>query len=307
MMGNRANDPLLDCLIVGAGPAGLTAAIYLARYRRRILLVDAGQSRAALIPVTHNYPGFPQGISGIELLTRLRDQAARYDVVVRQGTVKTLSMQGGEFVAEIGDDHVVAATVILATGVIDRHPNIPDLQEATLHGHVRWCPVCDGYEVIDQNVALLASAKQGFRHALFLRTYTRKLTLFVQAAGECLNSNERLQMNQAGIRLIEEPITRIRRVAGQGVILRLRGGEELSFDTLYPMLGSKARTELVQGLGVRVDIKGELWVDAHQRTSVPGLYAAGDVVNALNQMSVGTAHAAIAATAIHNALSHNYR
>lgn len=77
MMSTRANDQLLDCLIVGAGAAGLTAAIYLARYRRRILVVDAGPSQAALIPITYNYPGFPQGIFGSEWLTRLRQQERR--------------------------------------------------------------------------------------------------------------------------------------------------------------------------------------------------------------------------------------
>lgn len=82
---------MLDALIVGAGPAGLTAAIYLARYRRRIALVDSGESRAALIPVTHNYPGFPNGISGAELLARLTEQALQYGVEVQGGTVGTLS------------------------------------------------------------------------------------------------------------------------------------------------------------------------------------------------------------------------
>ena len=87
----------------------------------------------------------------------------------------------------------------------------------------------------------------------------------------------------------------------------MANGDELSFDTLYPMLGSNARTELAKSLGVTFESDGELVVDTDQRTSVLGLYAAGDVVNALNQMSVGVAHAAIAATAIHNALKDNYR
>jgi len=299
--------PMLDCLIVGAGPAGLTAAIYLARYRRRILLVDAGQSRAALIPITHNYPGFPHGISGTGLLTRLSRQAARYDVHVRRGTVKALSRQGDEFIAEIDADRVTASTVVLATGVIDTQPGIADVREATLSGCVRWCPICDGYDVTDQSVALLAHAANGFEHALFLRTYTRRLTLFVQPGGDALDRDQRLRLEQAGIGLIEEPVTQIRRVGEQRIALRLAGGQELSFDTLYPMLGCTARTDLAKTLGVRVGDSDELWVDAQQCTSVPGLYAAGDVVNALNQMNVGTAHAAIAATAIHNALNDNYR
>lgn len=306
-MGKCANNQILDCLIIGAGPAGLTAAIYLARYRRQIRVLDAGQSRAALIPITHNYPGFPHGVSGAQLLTRLREQATRYGVHIQQGTVTTLSKQGNHFIASIDGDCVMATTVVLATGVMDNPPDIPDLREATLSGCVRWCPICDGYEVIDKNVAILAAARECFKHALFLRTYTRQLTLFVQPGGDKLDSAERLKIAQASIMLVEEPITQIRMTIGQQVTLHLTNGNEHSFDALYPMLGCTPRTELAKSLGVRVDSNDELWVDAHQCTSIAGLYAAGDVVNALNQMNVGTAHAAIAATAIHNVLKDNYR
>lgn len=306
-MAKQDNNQALDCLIVGAGPAGLTAAIYLARYRRRIVLVDAGQSRAALIPITHNYPGFPQGIAGVDLLMRLREQAVRYGADIRLGTVTALCNRGGTFIANLDNGRVVSSTAVLATGVIDQRPDFPNLHEATLIGLVRWCPICDGYEVIDQDIALLASAREGFRHALFLRTYTRRLTLFLQPGDDALDNEQRQQITQAGIRLVEEPIAQIRRLNGQRIALRLAGGDELSFDTVYPMLGCKARTDLAKSLGARADSNGELWVDARQRTSVPGLYAAGDVVNALNQMSVGIGHAAIAATAIHNALKDNYR
>ncbi len=307
MTSKQAQYHAVDCLIVGAGPVGLTAAIYLARYRRQVLLVDAGQSRAELIPITHNYPGFPQGVSGAELLTRLRKQAERYNVHIRRATVKSLTKRGNDFIANIDDDYVVALTVILATGVVDKHPDIPNLREATIGGYVRWCPICDGYDVIDQDVALLASAKEGFRHALFLRTYTRQLTFFVQPGDTGLDNDERLRIAQAGIRIIEDPIAHIRKIKGHRLSLRLASGGELSFDTLYPMLGCNSRTELAKSLSVNVDSKGELLVDTNQRTSVHGLYAAGDVVNALNQMSVGVAHAATAATAIHNTLKDNYR
>ncbi|TBN47146.1 NAD(P)/FAD-dependent oxidoreductase [Pseudomonas sp. BGI-2] len=307
MTSRQAQYHVVDCLIVGAGPAGLTAAIYLARYRRQVLLVDAGQSRAELIPITHNYPGFPQGVSGAELLARLRNQAEPYNIYVRPATVKALSKRGDDFIADIDDDRVVASTVLLATGVIDKPPEIPDLREATLGGDVRWCPICDGYDVIDQDIALLASAKEGFRHALFLRTYTRQLTLIVQPGSRELDNDERLKIAQAGIRLVEHPIAQIRKIKGHRVAIRLANGGELSFDTLYPMLGCNVRNELAKSFGVTFDSNGELVVDTDQRTSVLGLYAAGDVVNALNQMGVGVAHAATAATAIHNALKDNYR
>ena len=298
---------LLDCLIIGAGPAGLTAAIYLGRYRRNIAIVDSGLSRAALIPATHNFPGFPQGICGTELLARLREQCARYGIRVRHNSVSALSRAGDHFIARIGNDVLASRTVILSTGVDDQHPQIDGLHEATLCGCVRWCPICDGYEVTDENVGLVSYASDGIRHARFLRTYTRNLTLIVQPGGGEIGAQERETAAKDGIHLIEQPVLRIRATKERRVAVRLADGAEVEFDTLYPMLGSRARSGLIRGFDVEVDSDGELVVDAHQQTSVPGIYAAGDVVNALNQMIVGTAHAATAATAVHNSLDINFR
>lgn len=295
----------LDCLIVGAGPAGLTAAIYLARFRRSVLLVDSGSSRAELIPVTHNYPGFPDGISGAALLERLRAQAARYGVRARNGTVSRMTRDADGFVADVGGDRIFTRTVVLATGVADRCPDMPDIRSATLSGGLRWCPICDGYDVADREVAVLSTGKEGAAHSLFLRTYTSKVTLLVEPKNGILDAAQRHLVHAAGIRVIEAPIGRID-AGPAGVAIHLENGEALCFESLYPMLGSDARDELGTGLGARC-ADGELVVDVHQQTSVPGLYAAGDVVKALNQMSVGTGHAAIAATAIHNALGHDFR
>ncbi len=302
-----ADGPNVDCLIVGGGPAGLTTAIYLERYRRRILLADGGQSRAELIPLTHNYPGFPEGISGTKLLSLLREQARRYGTGIRHCTVDTLLRHGDGFVATIGDDRVVAETIVLATGVIDKCPDMPGLREATLSGCVRWCPICDGYEVTDLDVAVLAPASEALAHALFLRTYTRRLTLFAQPDGGELGAAERLAMEQADIQLVTEPIAQILMTDTRRVTVRLASDRELVFDTLYPLLGCAGRTGLATHLGAHRDSDGMLLVNADQCTSVPGLYAVGDVVNALNQMSLAAAHAATAATAIHNALHDNYR
>ena len=297
---------MLDALVIGAGPAGLTAAIYLARFRRRIVIIDSGDSRAELIPVTHNYPGFPDGISGHELLARLRAQAARYGVQVRPGTVDGLVRHDSGFLAEANGQSMAAKTVVLATGVADKCPDIVGRRAATLGGRLRWCPICDGFDVTDQEVAMLSTAKEGSSHALFLRTYTAKLTLFIQPGDGMLAPRQRRDIEQAGIRLVEQWIVNVNVESAGRVVVHLEGGQELSFDTLYPMMGSDARDELGTRLGARCG-DGELLVDVHQQTSVPGLYAAGDVVLALNQMSVGTGHAATAATAIHRGLGHEFR
>lgn len=296
-----------DCLIVGAGPAGLTSAIYLARYRRKVLVMDAGDSRAALIPLTRNYPGFPDGVSGDELLMRLREQLSAYDVELRTGVVKSLSKPGSEFVAEIGHLTIYASTIILATGVADRYPQITDRRELTLDGRLRWCPICDGFDVSDKNVAVISTPLDALSHALFLRTYTRCLTLFVPAHAHKLGTADRRALAAAGIPLVETPIAKISGTVGQRAAIWLRDGNMHAFDAIYPMMGCDARSQLATGVGARVDNNGELSVSAHQCTSVPGLYAAGDVVKALNQMAVGVGHAAVAATAIHHYLPRNDR
>jgi thioredoxin reductase (NADPH) len=299
---------MLDCLIIGAGPAGLTAAIYLARFRRQVQLLGSGPSRAELIPVTHNFPGFPQGVSGAVLLARLREQAAVYGVRARDARVEGLRREADAFVATAGGQEVRAATVLLATGIVDQHPDFPGLREATLAGLIRWCPICDGFDVMDQAVAVMAPAKSGLRHALFLRTYTRSVTLLALPDSPGLGPAEIAQLQQAGVELVTEPVLGLGALPpGEGLIVRLAGGKELRFDTLYPMHGCSVQGQLATALGADCDEDGDLQVDARQCTSVPGLYAIGDVVNTINQISVAIGHAATAATAIHNQLPRNYR
>ena len=296
----------LDCLVIGAGPAGLTAAIYLGRFRRDFVVLDGGPSRAALIPVTHNVPGWPDGVSGETLLARLREQALKQDARFEQARVEGLKTEGDAFVASAGGREWRARFVVLATGIVDRHPDWPGLREATLDGLVRWCPICDGFEQLDREIALIGAAKDCVGHARFLRTYSRRLVL-VAMPGEAQPDEEGVARLEAdGVEFEARPVigfeTRGRRIA-----LKFADGGSREFDTIYPMLGCQVQAGLATELGALCDDNGDLLVDAHQCTSVPGLYAIGDVVSDINQISVGAGHAAIAATAIHNRLPRNTR
>ena len=152
--------PMLDCLIVGGGPAGLTAAIYLARYRRRARVIDEGKSRAALIPESHNYPGF-KGIAGPDLLARLRDQALLYGGALERGNVTTLDRRpDGGFVATNGSREILARSVLLATGLVDARPQIDGLGDGIYSGAVRFCPICDGFEAMDQRVGVMGDMRR---------------------------------------------------------------------------------------------------------------------------------------------------
>jgi thioredoxin reductase (NADPH) len=302
----RARSDLLDCLVIGAGPAGLTAAIYLARFRRDFLVLDGGPSRAELIPKTHNFPGWPDGVSGERLLARLREQALNQEAKFEQARVERLEREGEDFVATCGDRRWRARTVILATGIVDRHPDWPGLHEATLEGLVRWCPICDGFEMLDKEIALVTSAVSGLGHARFLRTFSRRVTLVAMPDENGVDEQGVAEIEAAGIELEARPVVGFE-PRGRRIALRFADGAAREFDTVYPMLGCKVQAELATQLGAQRNDAGDLVVDAHQRTSVEGLYAIGDVVSDVNQISVGTGHAAIATTAIHNLLTRNFR
>lgn len=303
-----ATGTVLDCLVIGAGPGGLTAATYLLRFHRRVRVIDAGRSRARWIPVSHNAPGFPHGVAGRRLLELQREQATGYGATIESGHVSRLerSCEDGAavFTATAADGrHWRARHVILATGIEDVMPPLEGLEDAIAAGAVRLCPVCDGYEASDSEVAIFGPADDSLGHALFLRTFSRAVSLV--ASDSATPSAATLEKaRNAGVELLPEPDSLA--FTGDGVVARLGGGTR-RFETLYPTLGSRCNSELARQLGARCDDKGAIQVDDHARTGVDGLYAIGDVVSALNQIAVAVGHAALAATDIHNRLPTNWR
>lgn len=291
---------IVDCAIIGAGPAGLVAAVYLARYRRTLRVFDAGGSRASWIPMSHNLPGFPQGIAGSEFLARLREQAARYGARVEAATVNHLQRRDDGFTLFTGEDEVQARHVILATGAADIEPALPDLPDAVRRGLLRHCPVCDGYEVIGQRVAVLGSAGKLANEAGFLRDYSDRLSVFGLPPGHGLSAFEKRELASRDILVFDSPVANIDIASGRIVALRLADGRLQQVDTVYSALGSVVRSELARAVGADALKRGDLQVDRrNMATSVPGLYAIGDVVNGLSQISVAAGHAALAATAVH--------
>jgi len=297
---------MMDCLIIGAGPAGLTAAIYLARYRRNIVLVEDGQSRARLIPESHNYPGFT-GISGADLLEALRKQAERYGARVHRLRIDGLQREAdGTFVARGGAGTIAARRVLLATGIVDEAPALPGLREVIYRGAIRFCPICDGYEAMDRRIGVLGRLDTACKKALFLRAYTRDVVLLLTDAPGNADAEQARLLSEAGIAIPREPVVDVER-SGEKITAIMRSGTRVEIDVLYPALGSDVRSELAQMLGARTNALGCIFVDEHQRTSIDGLYAAGDVVTDLDQIAVATGHAAVAATHIHNSLPRNFR
>jgi thioredoxin reductase (NADPH) len=288
---------MLDCLIIGGGPAGLTAATYLARYRRKARVIDAGESRAIQIPLSHNYPGF-KGIGGADLLARLRDQATTFGADIRPAKVTSLIERNGGFVARIGEERIEARCVLMATGLIDKSPTSGEASD-----FIRYCPVCDGYEAMDRRIGVLGSLEDAGKKAIFLRAYSRDVSIF--ATDDDWPESLTTTLRAAGIKVFASD----GRVSARKDTVRVKvsDGRCAEVDVLYPALGCTVRSQIALKLGARGDDVGCLKVDEHQQTSVEGLYAAGDVVTDLHQLSVVIGHAAVAATAIHNRLPSNPR
>jgi thioredoxin reductase (NADPH) len=298
-------DKPLDCLVIGGGPAGLTAAIYLSRYHLDILVVDGGKSRAALIPCTHNHAGFPDGISGVELLERMRAQAQKYGSRIETEHVTKIEREedSGLFSAQWGSGEATARSVLLATGVTNRRPPMDESlhDEALAAGLIRYCPVCDGFEVTDKKVGVIGSGKGGVNEAIFLRSFTADVTLIAPHKAVDVSEEDRQRLTEAGIETIDGPAEGVATMDACITIDTAEG--HFTFDSVYPALGSDTHTQLAEMLGAELSPDCCIRVDSHQRTSVPGLYAAGDVVIGLDQISHAMGEGGVASTTIRNDLA----
>ena len=266
-----------DCVIVGGGPAGMTAALYLARFRRSVLLLDSGASRARLIPQIRNLPGFPCGIPGSELLGLLRQQLAAYNVRSGGSLASAVRTSDQMFRVDTPEGWAIGRTILLATGSLDISPDLEAHDEAVRDGLLRYCPVCDGYEVGGKRVGLLVTPEHAETKAQFLRQFTDHLDVHIVEPG----ATARLERRGDKIAVPESPVV---------------------WDTVYAELGSTPQSSLAAPCAIEMTSTGCITVDNHQQTSRAGAYAAGDVVSGLDQITVAIGQAAIAATHIHNAL-----
>ena len=298
------DEPILDCLIVGGGPAGLTAAIYLARFHLDILVVDGGKSRASWIPCTRNHAGYPDGIEGKELLRRMREQACKYGAKIETEFVTKLERdeKSGLFIATWGSGSATARSVLLATGVTNRRPPMDEElhDDALERGLVRYCPICDGYEVTDKKVGVIGSDSHGVAEALFIRSYTADVTLVAPDTALQLKPEDSKKLIEAGIDCVDGPAQAVA-ITGDCIVVDTAEGH-YTFDTVYPALGSDTHTQLAEMVGAKLASDGCILCDDHQRSSVSALYAAGDVVHGLDQISHAMGEGGVAATTIRNDL-----
>ncbi|MDQ4060596.1 MAG: NAD(P)/FAD-dependent oxidoreductase, partial [Pseudomonadota bacterium] len=241
--------------------------------------------------------------NGIELLQRMRAQLASHGENILHGTVTALACQAdGLFSATLDGTSLVASHVILATGVIDVEPPLPNVLDAVRRGLVRQCPICDAYEMTDRKLVAIGRGTQGLGEALFLRTYTADITLVTLGQPLELSDENRSRMEAAGIRAVETPLAEIALEGERIARLSFVDGTSLTFDAIYSALGIHPRADLAAALGVELQADRRIVTDGHQHTSIEGCYAAGDIVTGLNQLGVAMAQGEIAAVDIHNRL-----
>jgi thioredoxin reductase (NADPH) len=273
------------------------------RFRRKCLLVDGGASRASWIPVSHNILGFAEGVSGPDLLRILLKQAEHYGVVPAQGEISSLELlPNGLFRARWHKGEVKSRKVLMATGGLDVEPEIPNARALVKDGLIRHCPICDAFEATGKRIALVAYGKCRIKEALLIRGYTSDLTVLTLGNASQIAPADMRVLSDAGIQIVLQPIVRLTREGEKIAAWSSQDGRPLLFDTIYSALGMQLRSDLAVSVGAEVDENGALLVDRHQQTAVPGLYAAGDIVHGLSQVSVAAGQAAIAATAINASL-----
>ncbi|MDB5698254.1 MAG: hypothetical protein JWN69_1058 [Alphaproteobacteria bacterium] len=293
---------LWDCIIVGAGPGGLSAALYMARFKRRILVIHDARARALRIPKTHNAPGFDEGVSGRELIDRMMRHAVLYGALVEEEHVSSAEASNGMFVLRSAEGREwQARTLIVATGIELNQITLPDdVHEAAIHANVlRYCPVCDAFEHAGKRIGVVGCDSQGAAEALFLARYSDDITLLPRCFTE-LTETERADLAAANINLCEAPVVRYEPQKDMMCVYVEGRTDPIKLDVLYPALGTSPRTQLAQQLGVALNASSCVPADAMLETNVPGLWCAGDILEGLDQISVAMGHGAVAATKAHN-------
>ena len=290
-----------DVLIVGGGPAGLAAALTLGRGCKRVLLCDSGPPRNAAAVHVHNFVT-RDGIRPAEFRAIAREQLGAYpDVQVRDVRVDAIAGEAGAFSIRFADGgSAVASRVLLCLGMIDEPPPIDGMRE--LWGSsIFQCPYCHGWEVRDQRFAYLAATVETLEFAVFLRGWTADVAALTNGAFE-IPVDVRAQLASAGVAVREVPIARLAASGDRLTAVDFADGSRLERDVLF-VHPPQRQSDLVQSLGLALDEKGFVRLAETGETSVPGIYAAGDLVTPLQAAILAAASGTRAAALVNHALN----
>ncbi len=277
-----------EVLVVGGGPAGLSAALYLARYDRRVALFDTGQGRSTWHQINHNYLGFPGGVPARRLRELGHEQLADYpQVTTLAHKVEEVGREDAGFVARGQAGAWRGRAVILCTGVIDHYPHF-DGWEEYVGRSMFWCITCDGYTCKGERVVVAGNINDTAAEALQLQRFTRRLTVLTNSQECHIAEKFERRLAAAGIPLIRDKIDAVTGRDGQFEVLHTRDGRRIALDQLFCVHGATPQTALAADLGVALTDAGYIVVDSEQKTNQPGVYAAGDATR-LHSHQIATA------------------
>lgn len=277
-----------DVLVIGGGPAGLSAALYLARYDRVVALFDAGQGRSTWHQINHNYLGFPGGVAARRLRELGREQLAEYpQVTVLEHKITAVQRADGGFTAAGQAGAWWGRAVILCTGVIDHYPHF-DGWEEYVGRSMFWCITCDGYGCKMARVVVTGNTNAAAAEALQLQRFTDKISVLTNSQECWIDETFQARLRKHHIPLIHDKIDSAIGRDGRFEALCTKSGRRIELDQLFCQHGATPQSQLARDLGVRVSPEGYIEVDTEQRTNIPGVYAAGDVTR-LHSHQIATA------------------
>jgi thioredoxin reductase len=299
-MNAMTDNPSWDCIVVGAGPAGLNAALVLGRARRRVLVLDDGAPRNHATHEMHGVLGH-DGLDPADLRGRGRAELARYGVDVVTAEVEGAELLDGAVRLSWAENADVTRTAILATGMLDDVPDIPGFAEVW-GTSAHTCPYCDGFEHRDERIAVLAAGARGEHLAVLLRQWSGDVA-WLSHGPHNLAADQLARVRAVGVRVIETPVVGLDSDHGRLRRVRLGDGQTLDRDALFFYIGWQLRTDLADALGCELRDDGSIVVDSDQATTVDRVYAAGNSADPRALVPVAAGSGVAAAVAINARLS----
>lgn len=290
-----------DVIIVGGGPAGLSAALMLGRCRRRVIVCDAGRPRNRMARQMHGYLS-RDGIQPLDLLRLGREEIARYGVEFRNVLVADARCHEGRLVEAILEDGTIlhARKLLLATGIVDVLPDIPNIQD--YYGTSVWhCPYCDGWEQRDQPLAVYGGMRTATGLAISLLTWTDQITICTDGQTDVDEECAR-RLEQHRLPLRSEKIVNLEGAGGQLERIAFETGEPLVCRGMFFNTGQWQRSPLADKLGCRFDEMGHVRTDDRGRTGICNLFLAGDANGDVQFVIVAAGEGATTAVAINKEL-----
>jgi thioredoxin reductase (NADPH) len=274
-----------DVVMIGAGPSALAAAVYTTREGIDTVLYEKGVigGLAAITDQVDNYPGFPDGVPGLELAERLEKQAERFGAQIEYGDVSEIRGEGDVKVIVVDDQEVKARTVLIATGSDYNKLGVPGEKEYYGRG-VHYCATCDGAFYKEKSLIVVGGGNSGFQEAIFLTRFAKHIDLLVRStvkASEILQEQMQKYVDEGKVTIhLQTSVDEITAENGKvnGVKAK-KDGQPVVFasDGVFVFVGLKPNTQFLAGSGIELDEQGLVKTDGHLSTNIPGVYASGDV------------------------------